>query len=182
MLHKFDVWLIDKFERFSHKWQRMFGQDCFWWARVALAFSAISLFMYVFSFLSITVAHIVLCIVISPLSLGIWYMNIRDAEERVKMSHRVGLSNPLKQTAYQFRIALIVISVFFLCLAILIGHFLLFLVAASLFITTLDYFISCDPLPPSKSKVRQKLEAGIKKAKEFLAPEPELMPIPVPSR
>jgi hypothetical protein len=41
MLHRFDAWLIDKFERFSHKWQRMFGQDCFWWARAALIFSGI---------------------------------------------------------------------------------------------------------------------------------------------
>ena len=43
------------------------------------------------------------------------------------------------------------------------------------------YFVSCDPLPPAKSHVREWLESMVKSAKEFLAPAVEPDPAAAPA-
>src|SRR3989344_2756636 len=86
-MHAFGLWVIERFEKFSHKFQRMFGRDCFWLARACLAsyvlgcaFGAVMLLLY-----EHFAAALVLVVLNLPIVLGVpgYLKDIKDAESEV---------------------------------------------------------------------------------------------------
>lgn len=194
MLLTFDQRLLDKFERFSHWWQKTFGQDCFWLARMAAILFSLSLLVFVISEIwwrkpnGKIGAELWLLEWIPGYLLFSW---IEQVDKKVHKMHIRSLANQLKMELIYIRIFLlftvpIYIAATFYVLSTtapyvpiiyrLIGaHFYLWLIPTF-------YFISCDPLPPAKSKVRKWLESFTTAIKRFFALPPQPAPVRIPSR
>lgn len=192
MFFEIDMWLVDKFERFSHKFQRFFGYDCFWLARSCyyscVAFLALFLlgaFWYDSAF------HLLALLIIILPAYYIFIPMVEDAEALAKKMRNKNLANPKKLDDASDRIK--IFPVVFVMVGIYYPFVFAFLVPKSPFFVNffgiyvfcgiwclfLTYFIACDPLPPAKSKIRQWLEKLAEAAKGIFEPIPEPVPIPV---
>jgi hypothetical protein len=170
-LCRFDAWLIDKFERLSHKTQKTLGQDCFWLARLCLLVSLLPLFVICYDDASLLRSLLI------PILVGaIFFGYISVIEEDTKRGQVKKLANTAKQM-WGWRITII--------FTFLLVNYMLPqapLVIFGIFGTCLVYFMSCDPDPlsPSESKAWQWFKSKIDKIREKSAQDPK--PAPVPSR
>ncbi len=165
----FDAWFLDKCEKFSHRTQRILGLTCFDLARICLGIG-LTVCMPVFFF--VQKEFLVWGLPVSALTVFHFFETYSIEKITLKYSLH-GLANPYKKrmslriTAYSSGAILIYCVSLFASLFFIIPYSgLLFLYVCYL------YFLSCDPLPPAKSKVR----ALIEKIRESLRPAP----IPAP--
>src|SRR3989338_4760467 len=178
MFFAFDRWFLEKFEKFSHRFQKLTGKDCFWLAKVCIGFGVLTslwnsnlvwkyghgndkdiLAIWIFGF-------------IYGLMLVSYLPMIYSCEEEVKNNQMKNCANPMRLWCYP-RFFIIWIPC---CIMVPLTFFLLkeFVPSASgvlrivgstvflWFIPTV-YFLACDPLPSAKSKVRK----WLKNAAEF---------------
>ena len=164
-----DEWFLDKFERFSNRMQRTFGITCFSLARACLGITpiifAIPLVLGESNFQGFMALFLALLLVSAFFLLGTYI-----CEKIVFEFSLQGLANPFK---FYLRLRRFIY--------LLAGNLLMALFPMSDVFSTLGfeawililivhfYFLSCDPLPPGKSKVR----ALIEKIRESLSPQPE---------
>ncbi|OGF61490.1 hypothetical protein A2662_00695 [Candidatus Giovannonibacteria bacterium RIFCSPHIGHO2_01_FULL_45_33] len=190
MFEKFDFWLIEILEPEMQKLQRFTGYDCFWWAKIFVVLFIIfvnsfavlgTLFGNKFS--PILSGSSLLTLLTSPLA----FWTIKIVQARTYQNQINGLANEYKLQLRGKRLMLLTIFVttgfawglhelhnipIYIAALCLLGFSCLGIVY---------YAISCDPLPPAKSKVRNWLGNLLEKTKEFLSPEPELVPVPAPA-
>lgn len=176
MFFTIDVWLLEKCERFSHWWQRLFGNDCFWLARMCTIFYALSILLCEVGALwqeHITAVMLPWLLLVSPFT----YKRVCKIEELVLRMQDRGLANPFKIMGQELRVKSFILAVAaeggFLLIFIGVAPHLSFvfsLVGLGIFCwyILLNYFVSCDPLPPAKSKIGEWMESWSEKR----APEP----------
>ena len=171
MLFQFDSWLLEKIEKFSHGWQKTFGLDCLWLAKLCSGFVVVS-------FLGTYIGIII-------------YQRISSQENEIRKHRESGYVNPERIQNMHGRILLLCISTMALFAGILDyltssnQYKFLILVMASVCFTFMPmafYFFACSPLPPAKSKVRKWLENTAEFLKGLAAPTPQPVPIRIPSR
>lgn len=194
MLAKFDTWLLNKFEKFTQWWQRTFGQNCFWWAKFFdfVGFILLILcFIETSRFYSLKLIPLILATGLYAFgSLTFFLIFIPIYEHRITSNHTSGLANPLKVVFSDVRVML---NLYYLVMNVYVlwagagGYsyywtFFLFVVGLLFFPIAVLYFVSCDPLPPCKSRVRQFADSVIEKIKEILSPPLAPIPVRVPSR
>ncbi|MDP2668678.1 MAG: hypothetical protein Q8P07_02485 [bacterium] len=190
MLEKFDALLLEKIEKFAHWWQKTFGQDCFWWAKFFVvlfivftnSFAALGI-LFGNKFSPILLSSSLLTLLISPLA----FWTIKITQVRTYQNQINGLANEYKLQLRDKRLIALMIFVttgFAWGLHELYNIPIYIAALCPLGFSCLGivyYAISCDPLPPAKSKARNWLESFWIETKEFLSPEPELVPVPVPA-
>jgi hypothetical protein len=178
MLDKTDTWLLNRFENFSHWWQRTFGQDCFWWARKTVLASMVMTFIGVVMIAGISLEGISAGIFNASISF-MWVPFIVRIEAGIKKEPENMCANPEKlksQDRLFFLVAMPFLAIFiFARLSVLVslGYILYVFIM---------YFCACDPLPPAKSKVRQWLESALNGISKALVPKPGIVPVPIPSQ
>lgn len=191
MLEKFDALLLEKIEKFAHWWQKNIcgEQNCFWWARVFTILSSIQMAGFgILGLLSNKEFHPILAasVAITVIFPCFVFFTIKLVESRTYQNSNNGLANEFRLELNRLSILMTFIGVGFgwgfyeyllgtpliLDMFCLLGFFCL---------SVAYYFMSCDPLPPAKSKVKVWLENLAEKTKEFLSPEPELVPVPIPN-
>lgn len=195
-MYKFDEWLLIKHEKFAQRWQKLWGTDCFFLARLALYISLGFALVFSISENFFTEIHVenrasdaVLMIAILLASSGFQFVSAR--EKRVKKDQLSGLANVFYNDS-EIRLhigfmALLMSSILSYCIfADLRVNVIFALCGACVPIMHIFeiYFSSCSPLPPSKSKVRKLLESGFEFLRKSLTPKPRriLAPVPIPSR
>lgn len=191
MLEKIDASLLEKIEKFTHWWQKTFGQDCFWWAKVFIVLFIV--FMNSFAVLGILFGNkfdpilfgSFMLTLLSPLV----FLTIKIAQARAYQNQVSGLANECKLFLQDKRLMMLVIFNgvgFAWGLFEYLQNIPIYIVAlCPLGFSCLGiayYALSCDPLPPAKSKVKIWLENFMEKTKEFLTPQPALVPVPVRNR
>lgn len=162
----FDQWILDTCEKFSHRTQRTFGLTCFSLARGCLGVAPIvyafplifdesNFWLFVMMFFS--------GLILSALYLPVTYIY----EKKVFEFSLHGLANPFRSYLRLRRFIIFLTGnltmAFFPMQNV---SFVLSLEAWLLALIVHLYFLSCDPLPPAKSKVR----AFIEKIRESLSP------------
>jgi len=170
-LEKFDLLLLQYgFERLAHVWQKWFGQDCFFLARIAAILFGVA-YAWLLPFLA---GIITMCLVIAS---TLYCINIDERRTRHAMGR--GCENPSKVDGQFLRYFFLIVAapLFIACLVL---RFPVTVLLVVLFWISELYFSHCTPLPPAKSKVRQFLEQGSQKIKEFFSPAPEPAPVPIP--
>ncbi len=181
-LFKLDGLILAGFEKFSHRWQKLTGHDCFWLGKLSLVLAFLGFSLY-FSWFALLLGFN-FAVILGPTFMFVsivpaWLLNVK-AKKIVTQYANNGYSNPFKVSYWRSRISclfafsaltLLAVGVFSL---VGVGYILYFL-----FYNCFEYFLACDPLPPAKSKIKKWLEAGASAAKRFLAPVQE--PIPSPS-
>ena len=180
-----DFWFIDKFERFSHWWQKNISgeQNCFWWAKCCLLFytlgvirSAVTTFYFGYTDSSLVTLWVL------TLCLGaVYFRMIRIVEKTIAKLHQGGLSNPQKMLGLFRSTAILMqfisyLSLSFTVLLRLPWRWQIYIASLSIFLAATAYFTACDPLPPAKSKIRQWLGNLAKSIKVFLIPAPQSVP------
>lgn len=191
MLQTIDWFVLGKFEKFAHWWQRLTGKDCFWLAKLCLILwltgSAAEYLIKIWLFNA--GAPRIGLLAIDALLAIFWYHKILSSQ--FDTYQKIGFSNKNKLEFKVVRIFM-AIATFFTMIAIIFkllknadavyfSSYLIYAVIA-IMVFSMAYFTSCDPLPPAKSKVRQWLEKVVSAAKEALSPTPQPQPIPVESR
>ena len=177
MLYIFDMWFLNRVEKFSHWWQRMFGQDCFWLARQMVVISIITNFICGLMFMGIALEDILTSILCGLVSL-IWLPYIALTESGVRKAQKDFLSNPEKLASKERLNFVLMLSS---TVVLLVGGISIFLAGFILHVPIV-YFCACDPLSPSKSKARKRLESAIGAIKDALSPSSRPEPVPIPSR
>ena len=185
MLRAFDTWFLDTCEHFSHRWQKTFGQDCFWLAKVTLlisltgqiTFTGIKVW-YGFIF---SLGSIFGLIFAYPM----WFLLIKTREKITLRLQKNGTANPEKLN--RIRLPMLIFIFFmigFLTFTTRIAYpqiamkWLAVNIIAWLLFSLADYLSSCNPLPPGRAKIKEWYEAF----KHSLVPAtPELAPIKIPS-
>ena len=194
MLIRFDSWLLEKFEKFSHWWQKLTGKDCFWLARFSaaspIAYTTIILVAaYVYEGLDGLFFQSMFFVLYITINLTLGF-DLKRMEEEVERDQLKGCSNYSKLDVFGRMVGLCVLP-FMGCVLIAISRTLLYHTPIFYLIIngfapvswlTALMFACCDPLPPAKSKVRKWLENMAERAKKLIAPIPELVPIRIPSR
>lgn len=183
MLIRLDLFVLEKVEKFSHWWQRMFGQDCFWWAKSLTTVSVIMAFSGAFAFLlteaeSDFITDILVSSFAATMSF-IWFPFISFVEKQAKIAYENSLGNPEKLCSRERIFFLLLLCVMMLPIMIRV-HLLLGL--GYMFYIPINYFCACDPLPPAKSKVRQWLKSAVSATKKVFSSTPQPVLVPVPSR
>lgn len=148
-----DAWIIDKLERFAHKWQRMTGLDCFWLAKqTAILTSLVSVLFLPFSFSTEGPLFHAIMFLFSAMLAGL----CGTVREQCRAAQANGCCNRLKRTIQLERIMLTLLWVVVIVGAIA-GRDASFrkLITSLTLVLLLTYFISLDPLPPCESKVKQ---------------------------
>ena len=191
MLTNFDLWLLDCLEKFAQKTQRNIGIDCFLWARISIilfaffiACNAFFVQYYSYPLKEWWISSLLLVFLsVAP----IMWSTISPTEQRAKELSLRGLSNPCKLWS-DCRL-LYIFGAFLISLPCLVlsntatertAVFVWLGILGSCMFPLWLYFVSCDPLPPAKSRVREWLESTVKSAKEFLAPAVEPDPATAP--
>lgn len=184
LFEKIDNGLLTKFEKFSHKWQKLTGKNCFWLAKLSAVCGAI--FGTLFIGLGILIQPKT-GIIGFPLIFFLFFGTIlsvkiiRLTETMVELMNLLGLSNPTKITMKNQRVLSVFFFVFFFSLVASVGlsnpvFFLMAFYAVSEVAEV--YFTACDPLPPAKSKIRQWLESLVSAAKKAVSISPAPVPAP----
>ncbi len=169
MFAKFDAYISNNFEKFSCWHQKLTGKDCFWLAKMSMFFSVLSLWLIpiIFGNFSIEPKEQYSNINVMSSFLGLAFLfssffAIKRIEERAKKFSRSGLANPLKILLSKIRLSLdflILFTFYFLGISINTNVDSLLFFACMffyfLFLACGAYFISCNPLPPGTSKVRE---------------------------
>ena len=184
----FDLWSLNRLEKFAQKTQRDIGIDCFLWAKIcvilfALLISCNAFFVQYYSYP--LKGWWVSSVLFFFLFVALTMWNVTSLTERtIKNAFSHGLGNFLKlQSEYRFLYIFGDFIISILCWIfsdIIIERTAIFAwlgISGSCMFPLWLYFVSCDPLPPAKSRVREWLESVAKSAKEFLAP----MPAPIPA-
>ncbi|KKU51978.1 MAG: hypothetical protein A3H69_02900 [Candidatus Sungbacteria bacterium RIFCSPLOWO2_02_FULL_47_9] len=187
-MHAFGLWVIERFEKFSHKFQKMFGRDCFWLARACLAsyvlgcaFGTVMLLLY-----EHFAAALGLVVLNLPIALGVpgYLKDIKNREDEVW--RKPGLANILKLRA-EFCTMLIGCSLLVCSTSFLFYRFTAprvwspyFLILSCNFMLVLFMMIfrCCDPMPPAKSMFEKFKNTSIERIKE-LSVSGSLQPAPV---
>src|SRR3989338_8471808 len=159
-----DTFLLDQVERFSNRWQKLTGLDCFWWSRICQKLLYISILGALFALIFDD------------------YISLTEKEAREALAKNA--VNPERVRSMAVRLIVVILSV---CVQPIIFRLIILhriqstpelnIVVFSAFVvftsmTALYYFIACTPLPPAKSKVRKWLESGIEFLRETLTPKP----------
>ena len=192
MMINFDLWSLNRLEKFAQKTQRDIGIDCFLWAKIcvilfALLISCNAFFVQYYSYPLKGWWVSSLLFFFLFVALTMWNVTSLVVERAVKDASSRGLSNPLKlRSEYRFLYIFGAFLVSLLCWVFSniaterTASFAWLGILGSLMFPLWLYFVSCDPLPPAKSRVREWLESVAKSAKEFLAPTPEPIPVTAP--
>lgn len=156
-MHRIDAWLICRFERFAHWFQRMTGLDCFWLAKNSFILKLLSVIILI-------IVHL-----IKPHWLtAIWFLNslvayseIRECEKLAKDYYPLsGTANVKKITNFFERwcsFAMVILDVSF---AMLFRDVDFYLPSGWAIAWALgEWFSSCDPLPPCQSKIKEWLKS-----------------------
>lgn len=198
MLYKFDTWLLEKIEKFAQWWQKMFGQDNFWWSRCfAVSFT---LCCAIYAFAATHNAYPIknwwiyfyfLLFSIAPNISGVYHY-VEYNKQKTYQNLEKGIMNTLKLQLVEMRLLYLFFCPLILSICALlmkltcrahISYWLLTLPTISGFaMVFMLYCVSCNPLPPAKSKVKIWLENFVEKAKEFLSPAPQPIPIPISNK
>lgn len=193
MLQKIDWFILGKFEKFAHWFQKLTGKNCFWQSRILIITLIISDSVHASIKILKGSSGIVFYCAVSVLSWIVVYFWTRQNEKKTFKFNRDGLSNPFKKDgAFTRKVMVVILIIAYLSsvsvAARLNGTSILNfgLIASDLvsetLIVSILFLISCDPLPPVKSKLRQWLEKIISAVKEVFIPAPQPQPIPVESR
>ncbi len=183
----FDVWLLDRFQRFAEWWQKLTGKDCFFLARLMIAchmlhMATIGLFVLIFTEKS-PFDHMP-AILIST----VWLYIIRVLETEARSDISRGCRNRGYIDFIAFRLVVIIANPLILggTLKIYFGlelpfAFALFSSLCFVWYIPFAYFLSCTPLPPAKSKIREWIESFSASLREFVVHSPVPAPVRVPS-
>lgn len=167
MFFKFDQWLIGRFEVVSDLVAQLTGINNFSLARICLCLAVatgVLMFLVPPNYL-----YLVAVIFIFPLYLMLSYAAEKGLEDR----QLKGVANPVKLSGLRRRAT----NNFFLSLILIvsaggeINTWSIYPVACVAFLWAVEYFLACDVKPPTKSLIRQMMDA--------LTPKPTLVPIPV---
>jgi len=199
-----DTWILNTTEKFSHWWQKLTGLDCFWCAHYSLivctgfmmglgymSWYSVEIFVeddYVEVLTKIMILGLVLALVFYAWKMSRHIKNIRN---KTSEAHKQGLANPYKILGAIARNNVLEIAIIatMLCLAfnfslisfssIFLGLIWVFLLFWSVFIFIIPalYFMSCDPLPPGISKIRQWKEEAEEGMREAFQKQPETVPV-----
>lgn len=165
MLIRIDQWLITKFEKFAHWFQRMSGLDCFWLARQCHIVRMLSAGIILVTGISGS------SIVIVTLWAVLVAVAIHDIARVAKIKRRAiknmesGCANPLKHEDTITRLINTTLIALGLVVLILEISLRISTVFGLLYCTWAvshsfgEYFQACDPLPPCKSRVREWLRS-----------------------
>lgn len=180
---RFDMWLLTSVvERLCHWLERVFGKDNFFFARLLLTLAA----------LSIPIGGLIVPakswrqwsffwdVSLAAALLIYWHLKIAWIKKRTLLAHDKGLRNPEKPVGW-YRLSITALS--FLAV-ILHSHY--GVLAASLFVSAMVYFVACDPLRSGKSKVRKFFESIVRNVQSFvedlgesIVPKRKLVPVRV---
>lgn len=160
MLEKTDQFLLNKIEKFCHRFQQLTG-------KTNIFLALLTCFMYLAFFVAIMIASkrptsVFLWINLFMGSLYILFYPLRERDAFYRISK--GFSNPHKIDFFckllrKFSLIFLFVNLF--CLQWLV-------LGGTLFLCLFFYLDSCDPLPPCRGKIREMIDA-------FFA-----RPIPVP--
>lgn len=196
MLFSLGSRIIDKFEKFSHWWQKLTGFDCFWLARLCLFLFAGSIIFPLSISAFYELPHndnwYVLLVFIVFLALVPKFMgSIKRDEERLKNAAGERTANINKLVCPDICCFLLFYAIISFCInSWSYGMFLKSTPAVVITIMSTKwiwisfslFFRSCDPLTLDKSKVRQWLEKFAEAVKGIFTPIPEPVPVRIPSR
>lgn len=160
MLEKTDQFLLNKVEKFCHRFQELTGKT-----NLFLALIACFLYLAVFVAMMIvskrqTAVFLWICLFMGSLYILFYPLRERDAFYRISK----GFSNPYKIDFFPKLIRKF--SLIFLFVNLFSLQWLYF--AGTSFLCLFFYLDSCDPLPPCRGKIRETIDA-------FFA-----RPVPVP--
>ena len=175
----FDMAIINRLERFTHLTQRSFGLDCFWFARLSVLLGTVLLILKPTDFYQVAILKISL-----PLALIAWLYHIQIVEKETKRCIEKGLTNPRKKDIFwrMFVCAWVLIHLcfYFSSFSEKWPSLIMFItnITIDFLLISIPYFESCDPLPPSKSRVRKLLEKGTASFRKIFTPTPAPQPTP----
>lgn len=194
MLLKFDAWLLEKIEKLAQWWQKIFGQDNFWWSKLfsiiytcCLTAYAVGAVWYAYPIKNWWFYFYMLFPSTIPNICG-WYNWFNIYKENVYKNLENGIANALKLKLVEMRLLYFLVPLMLSIPPLLIKlarHALIpFLLESlppisGLSLLLVIYCVSCDPLPPAKSKVKIWFEKLVAKTKEFFSPEPAPIPVPI---
>ena len=191
-LEKIDEFLRNGVEAFSHKFQILTGKNCFFLARMMLVIAICISFVGIYcsykdetKFVGLVIACTGYGVIILFSSFLIYSFKIK---EKIYMELlKRGFRNPeaLDRTRIINFLSVLYLSIScpFACYNIP-AHpvFLIFMPVAMIFVIISLYFISCTPLPPATSKVKQWINSFKEVVSNVLAPEPTAVPAKAYSR
>lgn len=168
MFFKIDQWLIKQFEIISNEFCRLTGKTNFFLARLFIVLAtATGVLMLAHSILYFFIPIILIFFIVYMASAYV-------AEYHAKVRLEQGLANPNKITGYSDRALNAGILSIIILLVLSSSPITIHDVCNILFVLfylIADYLMACDVKPPTKSLVRQLMDA--------LAPKPVLVPIPI---
>jgi len=170
MIFASDQWILDKYERFGYWFQKMFGLDCFFLARACCVFGYILIACWAYAdkgYLSLVLAVV---LGIPPFLVG--FLITTKIEQIVKKEAASGFSNFLKTKGNTLRVPWLFIFAVLSFIDIGRARYSFWMSGWETVLISLMYFMSCDPMTPTKSKVRKALE----KLRERFSPAPQTAP------
>jgi len=180
---KLDCFLVDWFERQSHRFQRLTGKDCFWLAELCVyVFVALWLGFAEFEILtshpdlSLIMIGGLLVFIIAASFLGLLQYNKKSFKKnpQFKNGARCQRSDRITRVFWLFIFS-------FNFVGYIAGldttTFDYILLAATVLIAAVLYLIACTPLPPGTSMFRKL----VNKVRAALTVSPQVVPDPAPS-
>lgn len=155
-----DVWLFARFEKFAHRWQRLTGLTCFWLFRCSFALSYVAMCADTLSGVSSYADGRIVYVVMNTIAYAVVWVRFRIVITYVERTLKAGATrNPVESVGRPIRSSLLIVESFMMLSALELsqGMFALHIIC---FVSAL-YFVSCTPLPPSKSTVRKLVEKGL---------------------
>lgn len=172
MLEKVDTFVLEKLEKFSQKIERVSGWNCFWLARICVAYLIIDIGIRI---LSNDIWLLIETIAVAGFIFA-YFAFIPLCEKRCYAAQEKGGSNPLKILSSIVRKFLALLGAIIIALSIIalllpenvnqanqsaqVTPSLMFfnIIGMSSFVLYC-YFISCDPLKPGEEKQKEKIPA-----------------------
>lgn len=189
MLEKIDFWFLGRLEKFANWWQKLTGKNCFSLARAFIVVYGISIVEFpVYQILKtekISIFSYIVLVTLAFIAVIFFLRLIKFKEKIVLRANRCGLSNPFKLLDNQFRIFTLCFAPIFLCIDVLMFKeeafilIIMSMISISKIFSALGlsyYFSACDPLPPSKSRVKEWKEKFVNAVKGIFAPAPRPSP------
>jgi hypothetical protein len=182
-----DVFLIDNvFQKISDKWQKLAGKNCFWLAKMFCIFAVCSFIVtfYVgFSTFSSPYVKGSFIVVMFLEGIGgtlrIFLLGIKEKMAEKNSSDKI-FYNTKRENGRTSRLLDVVVNIWFVILATATHDIVMVLFATSFVLSCItEYFESCMPLPPHKSKIRQWIEKGKDVFNKILVPISNPAPIPI---
>lgn len=186
MIFDIEMWLLERFEKFGHWWQKLSGKDCFWLAFRCLDILSLSIFIVALTLLLYHYYQDGLATLILFMLPSRGYMTVLVQRKHTYWLQEKGLANPYKSNLILERLVYLVfipiINHLYAIMMIedsqlpflskLIGSYML------LWIIPAVYFSCCDPLPPVKVKQWQENRKRAKEKKRALKEAEGALPIP----